>query len=162
MANLMREDRLPMTRNQNLMSNYTDQSILSGQHPPMVHAPTNRGKLSLGYEPRSLPSHSTHSPVARRPQSGDWTHLPSSMESLSLESLKEPPSTSTNGLNSRRHTVSVQDDLEPFPSKVPARTQAAIEKVAEIVNKMGGQIRTHIQDNGGPPPPPPSPSCCWH
>jgi hypothetical protein len=163
MANLMREDRLPMTRNQNLMSHYTDQSILSGQHPPMVPAPTNMGILSVGYEPRSLPSHSTHSPLARRPQSGDWTHLPSSMESLSLESLKEPPSTSTNGLNSRRHTVSVQDDLEPFPSKVPLRTQAAIEKVAEIVNKMGGQIRTHIQDNGGPPPPPPSRSCCcWH
>jgi len=72
------------------------------------------------------------------------------MEHLSLESLKEPPSTSTNGLNSRRHTVSVQENFEPFPSKVPARTQAAIEKVAEMVNKMGGQIRTHIQDNGGP------------
>jgi hypothetical protein len=66
------------------------------------------------------------------------------MDHLSLESLKEPshlsPS-SSNGLTSRRHTVSHE--------KVPARTQAAIEKVSEIVNKMGGQVRTHIQDNGG-------------
>ena len=81
------------------------------------------------------------------------------MDHLSLESLKEPPSTATNGLNSRRHTVSVQD-LEPFSSKVPPRTQAAIEKVAEIVSKMGGQIRTHVQDNGGYPPLPPTFSRC--
>lgn len=66
------------------------------------------------------------------------------MDHLSLESLKEPspPSpSSSNGVTSRRHTVSHE--------KVPARTQAAIEKVSEIVNKMGGQIRTHVQDNGG-------------
>lgn len=62
------------------------------------------------------------------------------MDHLSLESLKEP-SPPSNGLTSRRHTMSHE--------KVPARTQAAIEKVAEVVNKMGGQVRTHIQDNGG-------------
>lgn len=66
------------------------------------------------------------------------------MDHLSLESLKEP--SSSNGLTSRRHTVSHE--------KVPARTQAAIEKVTEAVNKMGGQIKTHVQDNGGPLPHP--------
>lgn len=152
MANSMKEDCLPMTRNQNQMSRYTDQSISSGQRPQMVLPPQTNMAKKTGYEPRSLPSHSTHSSLSRRPQSGDWTHLPSSMEDLSLESLKEPPSTSANGLSSRRHTVSVQENFEPFSSKVPARTQAAIEKVAEIVNKMGGQIRTHVQDNGGTPP----------
>ena len=66
------------------------------------------------------------------------------MDHLSLESLKETsptPSSSSNGISSRRHTVSYE--------KVPARTQATIEKVAEIVNKMGGQVKTHVQDNGG-------------
>jgi hypothetical protein len=74
------------------------------------------------------------------------------MENLTLDSLKEPsgPSSSSNGLGSRRHTVSIHpDDRDPFIAKVPARTQAAIEKVAEIVNRMGGQVRTHVQDNGG-------------
>ena len=83
----------------------------------------------------------------RRPQSGDWT---SSMEHLSLESLKEPPALlASNGstTTARRHTVSLRS--QEIESKVPARTQAAIEKVAEIVNKMGGQVRTHVQDNGG-------------
>jgi hypothetical protein len=86
----------------------------------------------------------------RRPQSGDWAHLPSSMEHLSLESLKEPlgPS-SSNGptTTARRHTVTLRP--QEIENKIPARTQAAIEKVAEIVNKMGGQVRTHVQDNGG-------------
>jgi hypothetical protein len=73
------------------------------------------------------------------------------MENLTLDSLKEPsgPSSST-GHGSRRHTVSIHpDDKDPFMAKVPARTLAAIEKVAEIVNRMGGQVRTHVQDNGG-------------
>src|SRR5437762_7586525 len=75
------------------------------------HQPEPR--LIIGFEPRSLPSHSNHPPMSplRRPQSGDWTHLPSSMESLSLESLKEPPAPSTyNGSTSamRRHTVTHQ------------------------------------------------------
>jgi phosphatidate phosphatase LPIN len=38
--------------------------------------------------------------------------------------------------------------VELFTQKVPQRTQAALEKVAEAVSKLGGQIRTHIQDNG--------------
>jgi hypothetical protein len=74
------------------------------------------------------------------------------MESLTLDSLNEPApsSSSSNGLGSRRHTVSIHpEDMDPFTAKVPARTQAAIEKVAEIVNRMGGQVHTHVQDNGG-------------
>jgi len=43
--------------------------------------------------------------------------------------------------------------MDLFTRKVPQRTQVAIEKVAEIVSKMGGQIRTHVQDNGGSNPP---------
>ena len=111
-------------------------------------------KLILGYDSHSLPSESNLSslPSHRRPQSGDWTHLPSSMESLTLDSMKES-SSSSNGLSSRRHTVHMPRDNIPHP-KIPARTQAAIEKVAEIVNKMGGQVRTHVQDNGGTSPPP--------
>jgi hypothetical protein len=73
------------------------------------------------------------------------------MDHLSLESLKEP--SSSNGLASRRHTVSIHhDDIEPFTTKVPQKNQAAIEKVAEIINKMGGQVRTHVQNNGGTTP----------
>ena len=83
----------------------------------------------------------------RRPQSGDWTHLPSSLEHLSLESLKEPPAPSSSNGSIRRHTVTLQS--QEIENKVPSRTQAAIEKVAEIVNKMGGKVRTHVQDNGG-------------
>src|SRR5436305_3031483 len=106
-------------------------------------------KFIIGYDSHSLPSESNLSslPSHRRPQSGDWTHLPPSMESLTLDSMKES-SSSSNGLSSRRHTVHMPRDNIPHP-KIPAKTQAAIEKVAEIVNKMGGQVRTHVQDNGG-------------
>ena len=73
------------------------------------------------------------------------------MEHFSLESLKEPlhcpPSNGLSSGTARRHTVTLQ--LHEIENKVPARTQAAIEKVAEIVSKMGGQVRTHVQDNGG-------------
>ena len=115
--------------------------------PPQVEK-----TLIIGFEPRSLPSHSNHPPMPplRRPKSGDWTPLASSMEHLSLESLKEPSvASSANGstTTARRHTVALRP--QEIENKVPARTQAAIEKVAEIVNKMGGQIRTHVQDNGG-------------
>jgi hypothetical protein len=67
------------------------------------------------------------------------------MENLSLETLKEP--SSSNGLNSRRHTVSIHRDKE-F-GKVPPSTQAAIEKVVETVTRMGGEMKTHVKDNGG-------------
>ena len=67
------------------------------------------------------------------------------MEHLSLDSLKEPSSSSSP--SSRRHTVSYQNGTSR--PKVPARTQAAIDKVSEIINKMGGQLHTHVQDNGG-------------
>jgi hypothetical protein len=73
------------------------------------------------------------------------------MDSLTLDSLKEPSASSSNGLSSRRHTVHIHQDSISHP-KIPARTQAAIEKVAEMVNKMGGEVRTHIQDNGGSTP----------
>jgi len=74
------------------------------------------------------------------------------MDSLSLESLKEPQQ-QQNGLTSRRHTVSQGTTPQPshpptFPSHVPAKSQAAIGKVAELISRLGGQIRTHIQDNG--------------
>jgi len=70
------------------------------------------------------------------------------MDSLTLDSLKEPSSSSSNALSSRRHTVHIEQDSINRP-KIPARTQAAIEKVAEVVTKMGGEVRTHVQDNGG-------------
>jgi len=70
------------------------------------------------------------------------------MENLNLETLKEP--SSSNGLNSRRHTVSIHHDNE-F-SKVPPSTQAAIEKVVETVTRMGGEMKTHVKDNGGTSP----------
>lgn len=117
-----------------------------------LHKPIEivRPASAEGYDSHSLPSHSNLSSLQshRRPQSGDWTHLPSSMESLTLDSLKEPSSSSSNGLSSRRHTVHIDQDSINRP-KIPARTQAAIEKVAEIVTKMGGEVRTHVQDNGG-------------
>jgi len=78
------------------------------------------------------------------------------MDSLSFESLKEPQQQQKqNGHSptSRRHTVSQGTTPPPshpptFPSHVPAKSQAAIEKVAELVSRLGGQIRTHVQDNG--------------
>jgi hypothetical protein len=71
------------------------------------------------------------------------------MENLSLDTTKE---TSSIGMSSRRHTVSIHhdDNSEPF-TNVPPQTQATIEKVAVIVNRMGGKVKTHIQDNGGNP-----------
>jgi len=109
-------------------------------------------KLTKGFEPHSLPSQSTHGPLPRdrRPQSGDWTPLPAAMETLSLDDLKEPSSSSSNGVGSRRHTVSLDKTSTDNPfTKVPARTQTAIERVTQVVSKMGGQIQTHVQDNGG-------------
>jgi hypothetical protein len=41
------------------------------------------------------------------------------------------------------------DNVDLFNRKVPTKNQAAITKVAELVYKMGGQVRTHVQDNGG-------------
>ena len=154
-ANGKLDERRPSADDAKSESNISLHEPIDIIRPASTDGPRHlRVILTIGYEPRSLPGHtSAHSLLSRRPQSGDWTHLPASMEHLSLESLKEPLSTSTNGINSRRHTVSVQDGLEHFPSKVPPRTQATIEKVAEIVNKMGGQIRTHVQDNGGTRPP---------
>ena len=124
----------------------------------------SNSRLTLGFEPRSLASRASipSDPSQRyRPQSGDWSNFSASMDHLSLESLKEPSQGASNGLaSSRRHTVSIhQDDIEPFTTKVPARTQAAIEKVAEIINKMGGQLRTHVQDNGGTSSSPFFPEC---
>ena len=134
-------------QNQNQIYPSPNQSILFDLHQLTVLLKWKK-RLTIGFEPRSLPSHSNHQqvPPLRRPQSGDWTHLPS-LEHLSLESLKEPPAPSQSNGSTRRHTVTLQS--QEIENKVPARTQAAIEKVAEIVNKMGGQIRTHVQDNGG-------------
>jgi len=140
-------------RDQIPMCGYINPSTLSDQPLQKVNSlsiPMPFNGLILGYDSHSLPSHTNHSslPSHRRPQSGDWTHLPSSMDSLTLDDMKEPSSSSSNGFSSRRHTVHIQRDSFSHP-KVPARTQAAIEKVAEIVNKMGGEVRTHVQDNGG-------------
>ena len=100
---------------------------------------------------RSLPTHPTASSASqRRPQSGDWSGISSAMDHLSLESLKEP---SSNGFSSRRHTVSMSEDkMKPFPTKVPQWTQTVIERLADAINKMGGQVQTHVQDSGGKSP----------
>ena len=105
--------------------------------------------LTKGFESHSLPGPSHEPAPHRRPQSGDWSHLSSPLHKLSLDDLKEPSTT-----RRRTQTLSIQpDDEELFTQKVPIRTQAALEKVAEAVSKMGGQIRTHVQDNGGTSPP---------
>jgi hypothetical protein len=53
-------------------------------------------------------------------------------------------------MSTRRYTVSMpQFDRGQFSTKVPHRTRNLIEKLSEAVNKMGGQVRTHVQDNGG-------------
>jgi len=101
-------------------------------------------RLIVGFDSHSLPAPSHEPALHRRPQSGDWSHLSGGLHTLSLDDLKEPST-------SRRHTMSIRpDEMDLFTRKVPTRTRAAIEKVVEAVSKMGGQIQTHVQDNGGP------------